>query len=106
MDLSEYYPPQPVHTYTSAGNSTISLIATNAGGSGSVIKTNYILVTSKPPTITSISPASGPQPVERGHDHRSGFTSASTVTFGTSPANVMYNTAARQTVTSPLVRYC
>ncbi len=34
----------PIHTYTSAGTYTVSLNATNSGGSNTAIKTNYIFV--------------------------------------------------------------
>jgi PKD repeat protein len=76
----------PVHTYISAGNYTVALNVKNAAGSGSVIKTNYIRATSKPPTVTSISPTSGP--AAGGTTVTiigSGFTSASKVMFGTTP---------------------
>jgi hypothetical protein len=38
----------PTHTYTDAGNWTVSLTATNAGGSNTMTKTNYINVTEPP----------------------------------------------------------
>jgi len=42
----------PSHQYTSAGNYTVSLTATNAGGSDGETKTNYITVTSGPTEVT------------------------------------------------------
>jgi PKD repeat protein len=42
----------PSHTYTSAGNYTVSLTVSNAGGSDTLTRTNYITVST--PTITSI----------------------------------------------------
>jgi PKD repeat protein len=51
----------PVHTYTRAGTYNVSLRATNALGSNTTIKTGYIIVTASPPTITSITPDSGPR---------------------------------------------
>ncbi|MFA4877625.1 MAG: PKD domain-containing protein [Methanoregula sp.] len=42
----------PVHTYTSAGNFTVSLNVTNSDGSNSTVKTRYIHVSSQPPTTT------------------------------------------------------
>jgi len=38
----------PTHTYADAGNYTVSLIATNAGGSNSQTKTGYITVSESP----------------------------------------------------------
>ncbi|MFA4861172.1 PKD domain-containing protein [Methanoregula sp.] len=45
----------PGHQYTTAGTYTISLTATNDGGSNTITKTNYITVY---PTVTSINPTS------------------------------------------------
>jgi PKD repeat protein len=85
-----------------AGNYTVSLIATNAGGSGSVIKTNYIFVILKPPTVTSISPANGPAAGgTKVTITGTGFTSASTVRFGSIAASATYNSATSLTATSP-----
>ncbi|MDD5189190.1 MAG: PKD domain-containing protein, partial [Methanoregula sp.] len=39
----------PVHTYTSAGTYSVTLAATNAGGSNSTVKSGYITVTSTEP---------------------------------------------------------
>jgi PKD repeat protein len=50
----------PVHTYSNKGNYTVSLTATNAGGSNITEKTNYINVTVSAPTISSITPNYGP----------------------------------------------
>lgn len=41
----------PVHTYSSAGNYTVTLTATNAFGSSTIRKTNYITVTPPPPFL-------------------------------------------------------
>jgi PKD repeat protein/FtsP/CotA-like multicopper oxidase with cupredoxin domain len=52
----------PVHTYALPGNFTVSLNATNAGGSNTAVKIGYINVSLSqmpPPTITSNTPASG-----------------------------------------------
>ena len=52
----------PSHVYTSAGSFTVSLMATNSGGSGSVTSTNYVLAlvgtpaTTVPTTVPITSP--------------------------------------------------
>jgi PKD repeat protein len=51
----------PPHTYSSLGTYTVSLNATNAGGSNTMTKTNYITVTYSAPTVTSITPNSSAQ---------------------------------------------
>ena len=45
----------PSHTYTSVGSYTVTLTATNTGGSNQNIKTNYITATS--PTVYTLSPS-------------------------------------------------
>ncbi|ACL17090.1 PKD domain-containing protein [Methanosphaerula palustris] len=57
----------PAYTYAAAGNYTVNLTATNAGGSNTLVKTNYITVTSPAiptpsptPTIT-VAPLSAPK---------------------------------------------
>ncbi|MFA7303032.1 MAG: PKD domain-containing protein, partial [Methanoregula sp.] len=45
----------PVHTYGSAGVYTVSLNATNPGGSDTTTRTNYITVTAGPPPTASFS---------------------------------------------------
>jgi PKD repeat protein len=49
----------PLHTYTSAGIYSVSLTATNAGGSNTTVKSNYITVTSPPPAISTVSIGNG-----------------------------------------------
>lgn len=41
----------PIHEYTSAGDYTVSLTATNAAGSDTETKTNYLSVTSRPTEV-------------------------------------------------------
>ncbi|MCJ7749849.1 MAG: PKD domain-containing protein, partial [Armatimonadetes bacterium] len=57
----------PSHQYTSAGDYTVSLTATNAGGHDTETKTNYISVSEPPPPAPvadfSGSPTSGPAPL-------------------------------------------
>jgi PKD repeat protein/FtsP/CotA-like multicopper oxidase with cupredoxin domain len=51
----------PVHTYMTRGNYTVSLVATNLGGTSlPMTRTEYITVSAPGPTITSITPNSGP----------------------------------------------
>ena len=48
----------PVHTYSAPGNYTVSLIATNAAGNGTIIKKDYISVTSvinHPPVLSPLA---------------------------------------------------
>jgi vibriolysin len=45
----------PSHQYTSAGTYTVSLTATNAYGSGSITKTNYITVTAPQPPVAAFT---------------------------------------------------
>jgi len=54
----------PSHQYTAGGNFTVSLTVSNAGGSDSETKTNYIVVTSPSPVPDfTASPRSGPAPL-------------------------------------------
>jgi PKD repeat protein len=46
----------PVHTYSSAGNYTVSLNVTNDDGTNSVTKPDYIKVSNLPPTTLTTSP--------------------------------------------------
>jgi PKD repeat protein len=47
----------PVHTYTAAGNYTVILNATNAAGSTSTTRINYITVTAAPVVVPSPTPS-------------------------------------------------
>jgi PKD repeat protein len=56
----------PVHQYTAAGNYTVTLTATNAGGSDTETKTNYITISAPivaPVTAFSGTPISGTAPL-------------------------------------------
>jgi outer membrane protein assembly factor BamB len=57
----------PVHTFTTAGTFTVSLNVTNAGGSNTTTRTNYITVTSVKPFP---KPGGGffPEPTDPNHD--------------------------------------
>jgi PKD repeat protein len=55
---------QPVNTYTNAGTFTVSLTANGPGGTSTLTRTNYILVTNPPPVVAfSASPTNGPAPL-------------------------------------------
>ncbi|HVN73497.1 MAG TPA: PKD domain-containing protein [Methanoregula sp.] len=54
----------PVHQYANAGTYTVSLIATNAGGSNSSTRANYIVVSTPPPVAGfSGTPTTGNRPL-------------------------------------------
>ena len=52
--VAEYTTKNPGHTYKAAGNYTVKLTVTNASGSDSEIKTNYIAVSS--PVVSTTQP--------------------------------------------------
>lgn len=55
----------PAHTYTNAGSYTVTLTAIGAGGTNTLGRTNYIVVTNPPPPVASFtgSPTSGSAPL-------------------------------------------
>ncbi|WP_141241588.1 PKD domain-containing protein, partial [Methanosarcina spelaei] len=53
----------PTHKYSKAGIYTVKLTVTNAAGSNTVTKSNYITVTAKPVSAFSASPTSGKVPL-------------------------------------------
>ena len=53
----------PTHKYSKAGKYTVKLTATNAAGSNTVTKTNYITVIAKPVAVFFAKPASGKAPL-------------------------------------------
>ena len=54
----------PIHTYTTPGTYTVSLTATNAGGSSTETRTNYITVTTPPPVAAfTANVTTGPAPL-------------------------------------------
>ncbi len=54
----------PTHSYTAVGNYTVALTATNAGGSNTMTKTNYIVVTPLTPVANFTgNPVSGTVPL-------------------------------------------
>jgi hypothetical protein len=81
---------------------TVDIRVTTPGGTSAIVTGDKFIYTPVP-TVTRISPANGP--VAGGTVviiTGSGFTSASTVMFGTiAAASVTYNSATRLTATSP-----
>ena len=53
----------PIHTYSNAGSYTVKLTATNAAGSNTITKTNYIKVIGKPIAAFTAKPTSGNAPL-------------------------------------------
>jgi PKD repeat protein len=53
----------PSHTYTTAGTYSVNLTATTAGGSNTLIKTNYITIVIPPVASFTGTPRSGPAPL-------------------------------------------
>jgi len=62
-DGSKSYLQNPIHKYSKAGVYTVSLTVKNAVGRGTVTKTGYIKVISKPVAAFSASPTSGKAPL-------------------------------------------
>lgn len=72
----------PTHLYTSSGTYTVSLIATNGGGSNTVTRAGYIVVTQQAPVANFTgTPVTGPAPLSVS------FTDAST----NSPTSWVWN---------------
>jgi beta propeller repeat protein len=53
----------PIHKYSKAGKYTVTLTVTNAAGSNTVTKSNYITMAAKPVAAFSASPTSGKYPL-------------------------------------------
>jgi PKD repeat protein len=49
----------PSHTYTVPGTYSVNLTVSNAGGSNSLVQSNYIIVSYAAPTVINITPNSG-----------------------------------------------
>ncbi len=98
-------PQNPTHTYTTAGTYTVSLTATNAYGSDTATRTNYITVNNPPVGDFSLQVTPSSQTIRRGGSVTysvtiqasggfsapvtlsiSGEPSKSTVTFSPNPA--------------------
>ena len=94
----------PSHTYTVPGTYSVTLTATNAAGSGTLTRPNYITVTSAAaPTVTGISPNTGPTAggtsvIITGTN----FLGTTAVQFGgINAASYTVNSATQITATSP-----
>ncbi len=48
----DYTTQSPTHTYLTTGTYTVKLVATNANGSNTIIKTNYIIIGTVVPSVT------------------------------------------------------
>src|SRR5205814_4958937 len=56
----------PVNTYTNAGTYTVSLTAIGAGGTNTLARTNYVVVTNPPPPVVAdfvAGPTNGTAPL-------------------------------------------
>jgi len=62
-DGSKSFLQNPLHTYSNAGNYTVSLTISNVVGSNTVTKTDYITVVGKPTVEFSAKPTSGKSPL-------------------------------------------
>ena len=80
----------PVHLYTEPGSYPVTLTATNAEGSSTSFPP-YISVASPPPTVTAVSPKSGPA--------AGGTTVTITGDYFTGATSVMFGTTAATTYT-------
>jgi len=54
--------PNPSHTYTTAGSYTVSLTASNTGGTNTVIQSGYITVTGATTVTDTVPDATAPEP--------------------------------------------
>jgi PKD repeat protein len=73
---TDYTTESPSHTYTSNGTYTVRLIATNANGSDTIIKTNYVSVGNVTPSVSTAITAGA-----------STICAGTTVTFTATPTN-------------------
>ncbi len=100
----------PVHTYSAAGNYTVALTASNAAGSNTTTKSNYITVTETssqtPVAAFSASPTSGSAPMNVTFtDSSTGSPTAWSWNFGDGNSSTekspvhKYSTAGNYTVT-------
>ena len=108
----------PTHTYSTAGTYSVSLTASNATGSATASKTNYIVVTVPPPDFTITASPSSASVVAGGTARYtvtlaatngfsgavnlsvSGLPSGSTGSFSVNPVNLPASTSSALTVTT------
>lgn len=84
----------PIHTYTNAGSYTVVLTAFGIGGSNSLARSNYIVVTSPPPVASfSGSPTSGPAPLTVNFSNSSTGATNYNWNFGDGSSNAVANPA-------------
>ena len=84
----------PVHTYTSAGNYTVSLTVTSAQGSNTTLRTGYIQATSgtKPVAAFTANKTSGKRPLAVGFtDQSAGSPTSWKWTFGDGTTSTLQN---------------
>jgi PKD repeat protein len=93
----------PSHTYTSPGIYNVSLQAYNTAGYNSTRKVSYITVLRPAPTVTGISPMSGPTSGGTWVNVTgTGFIGATVVKFGTTAGTYLtVNSSTKITVRSP-----
>ena len=72
----DYTTESPTHTYTTTGTYTVRLIATNANGSDTIIKTNFVSVGNVTPSVSTAITAGA-----------STICAGTTVTFTATPTN-------------------
>jgi tripartite motif-containing protein 71 len=82
----------PTYKYSKAGKYTVTLTVTNAAGSNTVTKTNYITVVAKPVAAFSASPTSGKVPLTvKFTDKSTGLPSSWKWTFGDGSTSTVQN---------------
>ncbi|MGW8552679.1 IPT/TIG domain-containing protein [Streptomyces tubercidicus] len=80
--------------------SSVNVTVTTAGGTSNAL--TYTYIAAPVPTLTSLSPTSGPTPGGNTVTlNGTNLTGATTVLFGPSPATILTNTATQITVTAP-----
>jgi len=99
----------PTHQYLAAGTYTVTLTATNTGGSNTVTKANYITVTNPAPTVISITPNTDVRGNNTPISNLAGtnFQSGATVTFSTgkytvTATNVVFVSSSKITCIFPI----
>jgi len=82
----------PTYKYSKAGKYTVTLTVTNAAGSNTVTKTNYITVVAKPVAAFSASPTSGKVPLTvKFTDKSTGYPASWKWNFGDGSTSTVQN---------------